>query len=180
MTINETVFDVVHGFAQKFYSDSKVLPAQTDFMPLTASLCFTVLGINLAIPIGELSEVHQLPEYTRLPGVKPWMMGVANIRGKLVPIIDFGNFLGGEHSVASKSRRVLVIEMQGSFIGILVESVAGVRHFDAEQYRDVPTDAYSSIAPYIQGCFVEDGGMENLLFKPSQLIEDASFQDVAV
>ena len=180
MTINETVFDVVHGLAQKFYSDSKVLPAQTDFMPLTASLCFTVLDVNLAIPIEELSEVHQLPDYTRLPGVKPWMIGVANIRGKLVPIIDFAKFLGGELSLASSARRVLVIELQGSFIGILVESVAGVRHFDAEHYCDDPTEIASLLAPYTQGCFIDDGGKENYLFKPSQLAEDKSFQDVAV
>jgi twitching motility protein PilI len=180
MTINETVFDVVHGFAQKFYSASKVLPAQTDFMPLTASLCFTVLGVNLAIPVEELSEVHQVPNYTRLPGVKPWMMGVANIRGKLVPIIDFAKFLGGERSLTSKARRVLVIELQGNFIGILVESVAGVRHFDAEQYCDEPTDACGLLAPYIQGCFVDDSGKENFLFQPSQLGEDKSFQDAAL
>src|SRR3546814_12949740 len=39
-------------------------------------------------PMGEVSEVLHEPRYTHLPGVKPWVRGVANLRGRLLPLMD--------------------------------------------------------------------------------------------
>ena len=180
MMVNNSVFDVIQGLANRFYCDSKALPAQTDYTSLTTVLCFTALGVDLVIPIQELSEVHELPNYARLPGVQPWMMGVASIRGKFVPVVDLAGFVGGELSPRHKAQRLLVIDFTGSVVGLLVDSVAGVRQFDSEQFCDNPESTAGSLEPYIHGCFKEDDGSHKYLFRPSQLIEDQSFQNVAI
>ena len=179
MTANNTVFKVVNSLAKSFYCDAKALPAQTDFRPLTASLCFTVLGVDLAIPVEDLTEVQELPNYTRLPRVKPWMMGVANMRGKLVPIIDLAQFLDVETRVVTRLQRLLVVELNGNLIGLIVDQVSGVQHYDTEQFDPAPDSVPEPFAPYIQGCYIESDGTTKLLFRPLQLVEDQSFQNVA-
>ena len=47
-------------------------------------------------PMGEVSEVLHEPRYTHLPGVKPWVRGVANLRGRLLPLMDLCGFFGPE------------------------------------------------------------------------------------
>ncbi|MBV1932448.1 MAG: chemotaxis protein CheW [Porticoccaceae bacterium] len=180
MVVSGTVFEVVRELAQQFHSHSKTLPAQTDFMPLTAALCFTVLGVDLLIPLDELAEVQEMPEYARLPRVKPWMLGVASIRGKLVPIVDFVRFLSGETRPAIKNQRVLVLALQGGFIGVLVDSVAGVKRFETEQFREHAVEIPPPLGRYVKGCFVDGSGQEKYLFRPLELIEDELFRDVAV
>ncbi len=64
-----------------------------------------------------------------MPGVKPWVKGVANLRGRLLPVMDLGGFLGLELSKARKQRRVLVVEYNDLFVGLLVDEVVGMQHF---------------------------------------------------
>ncbi len=180
MTPNGTVFSVIHGLAQEFQGQSKTLPAQTDFMPLTAVLCFTVQGVELVVPLEELAEVRELPAFTRLPRVKPWLIGVASIRGKLVPIVDLVKFMGGGIPLDSKSQRLLVLTLESGFIGVLVDSVAGVRRFETERFYEHATDVPRSFERYVRGCFVDDDGHEKYLFRPLQLVEDELFRDMAV
>lgn len=54
---------------------------------------FEIGGQRLVAPMGQVSEVLAMPEYTSLPLVKPWMLGIANIRGRLLPITDLSQFL---------------------------------------------------------------------------------------
>ncbi len=180
MVTNGTVYEVVRELEQQFHSQSKTLPAQTDFMPLTAALCFTLLGVELVIPLDELAEVQELPEYTRLPRVKPWMLGVASIRGKLVPIVDLAKFLNSETQAVIKNRRLLVLALQGGFIGVVVDSVAGVKRFDTEQFCENSAEIALPLGHYVKGCFIDDNGQAKYLFRPLELIEDELFRDVAV
>ena len=54
---------------------------------------FEIGGQRLVAPMGQVSEVLSMPEYTSLPLVKPWMLGIANIRGRLLPLTDLSRFL---------------------------------------------------------------------------------------
>lgn len=106
-------------------------------------------------------------------GVKPWVKGVANLRGRLLPVMDLGGFLGLELSRARKQRRVLVVEFNDLFVGLLVDEVVGMQHF--------PLDAWvastASSAPFIQGQF--DGDPLWQVFSPFALAQAPGFMDVA-
>jgi twitching motility protein PilI len=49
--------------------------------------------------IGEVNEILTLPVLTPVPGTRSWLLGVANVRGNLVPVIDLRDFIEGERSV---------------------------------------------------------------------------------
>lgn len=88
----------------------------------------------------EIREVLMVPSsITRVPGAKPWIRGLANVRGHLLPVIDLRAFLGSGPGGAGRSARVLVIN-DGEFpVGLVVDEVYGFRRFlDREHHNEVP------------------------------------------
>lgn len=101
--------------------------AQTDIWD---GLIFNVAGVRVAAPMNEVSEMLPYQDrITRVPGSKPWLLGLANVRGNLLPVIDLQVYLGSKAIVPSKASRILVIRLRGLVAGLLVPSVQGMRHF---------------------------------------------------
>ena len=93
-------------------------------------LVFSVAGVRLACAMNEVSEMLPYRDrVTRVPGAKPWVLGLANVRGSLLPVIDLQVYLGGKAVVPSKASRILVLRLRGLVVGLLVPSVQGMRHF---------------------------------------------------
>lgn len=178
--VERVAYDVIRELEQQFYQNSRALPAQVDYKPRTVVLCFRVADVELAIPLDQIAEVQELPDYTRLPRVKAWMLGVAAIRGKLVPIVDLAGFLCGEKKPVSKHQRIVVVTLQAGYIGLLVDSVIGVRHFESDQYAEADKEAPPFIAPYVHGCFTGEVDQPKYMFRPFKLIEDERFCNLAL
>lgn len=97
-------------------------------------LVFTVAGVRLTCAMNEVSEMlPYLDRITRVPGSKPWVLGLANVRGSLLPVVDLQVYLGGKAIVPSKLTRILVLRLRGLVVGLLVPTVQGMRHFDLSE-----------------------------------------------
>ena len=69
-------------------------------------------------------EIINLPSsITHVPGTRSWMVGIANIRGNLLPITDLQVYLGGKPIAIGKRSQVLVIEHDEARMGLLVGGV---------------------------------------------------------
>jgi twitching motility protein PilI len=99
---------------------------------------FRVGDRNLVSGLTEVSEVLSFPEVTRVPGARSWLLGVASVRGNLIPLIDLKNFLSGKETNLSDSSRVLLVRQGGSSVGLLVDEVVGQRNFTPEQRTSAP------------------------------------------
>jgi twitching motility protein PilI len=102
----------------------------------------------------EAREVLGLPvALTRVPGAKSWVLGLANIRGQLLPIIDLRAFLGSGPTPPSRNTRVIVVNHREIPAGLLVDEVLGFRRFaDAEFTAEVPPTVVRC-EQYIAGSF---------------------------
>lgn len=130
-------------------------------------------------PMGEVSEVLHEPRLTQLPGVKPWVRGVANLRGRLLPVMDLCGFLGVELSALRKQRRVLVVEYKEVFVGLMVDEVLGMQHFDQASFEPASLDAQDGPAgAFIRGQFEREQRWQ--VFSPFALAQSPRFMDVAV
>ncbi len=99
------------------------------------------LGVHrLALPIDSVGEILDLPEYSSVPGAKPWILGLANIRGNLVTVCDLHWFLSGARSPLSMRSRLVVTNVQKHAIGLIVDEVLGQRHYNSTDSSK--TDAY--------------------------------------
>src|ERR1700733_3208920 len=89
----------------------------------------------------EAREVLGVPApLTRVPGAKSWILGLANIRGQLLPVIDLRAFLGSGPTPPSRNTRVIVVNDRDIPAGLLVDEVLGFRRFaDSEFTADGPS-----------------------------------------
>lgn len=168
-----TISDVVKLFGQSDYG----LPAQKQIAHTEKLIGFSMFDTEYVIPLNEINEVLEVPKCTKLPRVKSWVLGVANVRGRLLPIIDFAEFLGRQLSGSSRARRVLVFEVEGTYIGLIVDRVAGIRALPVECYQ--PASETGPLGSFIDGKFVDDGEIFEL-FRPQRLVENSLFMNVAV
>ncbi|WP_434578930.1 chemotaxis protein CheW [Pseudomonas sp. Z5-35] len=130
-------------------------------------------------PMGEVSEVLHEPRHTPLPGVKPWVRGVANLRGRLLPLMDLCGFFGHELSSVRKQRRVLVVDHDEVFAGLLVDEVQGLQHFPQGSLESTSTNDLDGLeSAFVQGRFGAERQWR--VFSPFALARSPGFMDVAV
>src|SRR5210317_1346393 len=76
------------------FQNAAQLPLKESAHPEWQGLGFQIGGLRLVASMGEISEIMQVPKMAPLPGVKSWIMGIANVRGRLVPVVDLHDYLG--------------------------------------------------------------------------------------
>ena len=141
---------------------------------------FEIGGQRLVAPMGQVSEILTMPEYTSLPLVKPWMLGIANIRGRLLPLTDLSRFLQVPSQLSQMAqRKVIVIDHDNMFSGLLVDKVLGIEQFTQDQYRPEALESSSPFAPYNHGKFFKDE-QDWYVFMPSLLAQDLQYIDAAI
>ena len=127
----------------------------------------------------EIREVLMLPStLTRVPGAKPWIRGLANVRGHLLPIADLRGYLGGGDVQTDRSARVLVANSTEFPVGLVVDEVYGFRRFLLrEKVADFPQTAIRADR-YLQGAFRR--GLEIWpVFSMDRLLQSREFQRAA-
>lgn len=116
--------------------------AQTEAAP-TSRLGVQAGGSNWLLKLDDAGEVLPLPEISSVPLTKPWYLGLANIRGVLESVVDFGLFMGGEPTARTPDCRLLLIaDRFKSFGGLLISRMLGLRNLQnlqaAERISDQP------------------------------------------
>ncbi len=135
---------------------------------------FSVAGTELLSRMGEVTEILDLPPYTKVPGVKPWVVGIANVRGGLLPLMDLRGFITGQSMKNRNTGRVMVVDHNGLHTGLLVEEVHGMRHFSPnEQAYELP-EISNQLKPYIKQAFNKDNTYWPV-FSMHALVEDERF-----
>lgn len=143
-----------------------------------SGLAFTLADRRYLAPREDVREVLEMPGVTRVPGAKPWLLGVANVRGELLPIVDLGQFLGCQGTLHRESSRVVVLNDDELPAGFLVDAVGGFRGFRPEdQCHELADKAHDTRArQYLLGAFVRDSE-EWQVFSLRKLARDAAFRD---
>ncbi len=88
----------------------------------------------------QVREVLMLPDaITRVPGAKRWLLGIANLRGHLLPLVDIKLLLGSGRTTLRRTTRVMSVNHREVPAGLVVDEVLGFRRFtDHEFSRQVP------------------------------------------
>lgn len=164
--------------AERSLASAKGLPAQVDITPHWSGIGFLLGGQRFVAPMGEIVEMLPTPGFTRLPNVQPWVMGVANVRGRLCPLFDLEAFLGGRLAANRKRHRVLIVEMGELYSGLIVSEVYGMQHFPIDTFTENTTESTRMIKEYLGGSYVQMD-MTWTIFSPYKLIRDPRFFNAA-
>ncbi len=178
---SENPFNLLTEIAQKSVQYSAGLPEQDEAVELWNGIGFTIANSYFVAAMGSVSEIIHLPKFTSIPGVKSWMLGVANVRGRLLPIMDLGLFFDLNHrSSNSRDKRVLIFDHGEILSGFVVDSVHGMQYFAADSFKEkFDSKLESSIRPFVKGAYEKNDRKWNV-FDTFSVIENQRFLEVAV
>lgn len=114
-----------------------------------SGVIFRVGDVHLACNIEQVSEFLPIPSYTPVPGTKTWILGLANVRGDLLTIIDLPCFLSGERSNVTMRTRLLATSLRGRPVGLLVDEVFGQRQFVTNEGKKTSLPKRAPIRDYV-------------------------------
>ncbi|MEM7402105.1 MAG: chemotaxis protein CheW, partial [Pseudomonadota bacterium] len=123
--------------------DRKCVMHQDGLVPLESEVSFShglafQLGAHkYLIPIADVSEVLSINEYTYIPRSPSWLVGISNVRGNLVTLLDLHNFIFS-NTLKTKytSERMLLVKQDTHHYGLIIDSIIGMKSFNAEQGSD--------------------------------------------
>jgi twitching motility protein PilI len=96
---------------------------------------------RLVSSFDEVVEILPLPPVTPVPGAHHWMLGVANVRGSLLPVVDLKQFLEGERTVLHEGQRCLVVRQAGGNVAVIIDELYGQRTFNDSHRADLDGDS---------------------------------------
>lgn len=129
-------------------SAAEAAPAQGPELHL---LAFVLDREEFAIPVTQVREVIRVSAITRVPQAPPHVRGVANLRGRILAVVDLRTRLGLASAELTPRSRVVVVETQGRVLGLLVDAVSQVTKVPQAAVVPAPDDVLSTDADYLTG-----------------------------
>ena len=103
------------------------------------------------LDIATVHEIIRMQPITKVPRAPVYVEGVINLRGKVIPVIDIGKKFGFEKSERGKNNRIVVVYLQDTTLGIIVDAVTEVLRIPSESIEPVSDIVTSGNAEYLQG-----------------------------
>ncbi len=116
--------------------------------------CFYVGEALCGIDIGFVQEINKQVLFTSVPHSPEYVLGIMNLRGKIVTIIDLGKKLGIESSSdITDNTRIIIVNSRDEFIGLLVDKVTDVVIANWENVSAPPSNIKGAKGKFFQGVY---------------------------
>ncbi len=139
---------------------------QTD-RDLLQLVSFVVGAEEYAIPILAVQEINRMMAITRVPQSPPFVEGVINLRGKVIPVVDLRKRFGMPINENTGDERIIVVEVQGAnearVLGFIVDRVNRVLRIGSEIVEPAPAMACGADSEYVLGVGKLEEGLLILL-----------------
>lgn len=113
---------------------------------------------RLALPVRELRAIRQPLPVARVPGARPWVIGAANGRGRLLPVVDLLGYLEERARDAGGASQWLELEHEDRIVAVRVDTLSGLRRFRWEDTAVPPADVPPRLAACVSGSAHDDDG----------------------
>lgn len=150
-------FQLLKDFERRSLAHAVGLPEQVEVQDVWSGIGFRLDNDRLVVAMGSIREIIEFPPLTRIPGSSSWLLGVANVRGTLAAIVDLRGFLEGTESSITPRSRVLLVAQEGSFLGLLVDEVIGMRRFRDEERATEAALADKDVGAFVAREYVQEG-----------------------
>ncbi|MEO5343755.1 MAG: chemotaxis protein CheW [Gammaproteobacteria bacterium SHHR-1] len=130
-------------------------------------------GVNVM----QVQEVLRVTEIAPVPGSPPYVLGIINLRGNVVTVIDTRNRFGLNPGEVTDNSRIVIIEGEGQVVGILVDSVAEVVELRESEIDVAPNVGNEETARYIQGVHTHKGNLL-IVVDINKLLSDEEWADL--
>jgi len=122
---------------------------------------FQLAGYIFGLTLSDVKEIVPLPRITGIPNVHPSILGVFNLRGQIISILDLRRLLNLEINPVSTKSFILIITLKNMFFGIYVDKVLDVLSVDELKIQIPTRDLALPFLSYVKGVY-EDKRLGNI------------------
>ena len=156
---------------------STVKMSKGDTDPVLQWVTFKLDGETYGINVMQVQEVLRYTEIAPVPGAPEYVMGIINLRGNVVTVIDTRHRFGLSAVEASENTRVVIIEADQHVVGIMVDAVAEVVYLNQSEIDNAPNVGNDETSKFIQGvCNKNDELL--ILIDLNNMLSDEDWNDV--
>jgi len=114
-------------------------------------LTFALDREEFGIPVTQVREVIRVSEVTRVPQAPAHVRGVANLRGRILAVVELRSRLGLSPAAITPRARIVVVEVRGRVLGLLVDAVSQVTKVPQASVVPAPEEVLSGESDYVTG-----------------------------
>jgi len=114
-------------------------------------LVFSLGGENYSFDISQIKEVVRLKQITKVPNVPGFIVGIMNLRGEIISILDIRSFFGLNNKEKTGDMRVIITDVTQEAIGIMVDKVLGTIDIAEDEIQPPLATLRSDLAGYTCG-----------------------------
>lgn len=129
-----------------------------------------IYGVNVI----QVQEVLRIIEITPVPGAPNYVLGIINLRGSVVTVIDTRSRFGLMPKESDDFTRIIVVEINNNVIGMLVDSVSEVVYLHPSEIDTAPSFNSDDCSRFIQGVTNRENGLLILVDVNKLLVEEQS------
>ena len=122
---------------------------------------FSLQGHEYALPVGSVVEALRMVAVTPVPEAPPWLVGVINLRGRVIPVMDLRARLGLPPLAAGLNTPIIIAEAAGRTIGLIADAMVDVLTLPASMVQ--PPDTLDASNPFILAVAHSDGRLIMIL-----------------
>jgi len=138
---------------------------------VTFRLAEEIYGINVM----QVQEVLRMTEIAPVPGAPSSVLGIINLRGNVVTVVDTRELFGLMREELTEQTRIMIVECNKIIVGLLVDSVAEVVNIQNTDIDSAPNIGNEDNSKYIQGVYSKNGEILILVDLNRLLSPDAQF-----
>ncbi|MDY6844762.1 MAG: chemotaxis protein CheW [Thermodesulfobacteriota bacterium] len=139
----------------------------------TVELATFYIGDALCgMDILKVQEINKHMEITQVPQAPEFVLGVLNLRGRIVTIIDLSKKLGLSHTTLTRETRNIIVNLQNDYVGLLVDKIGDVVIADWEKVESPPANIGEIQGKYFEGVLKTEHSLIGILNVEEVLRED--------
>jgi len=141
---------------------------------VTFRLDYEIYGINVM----SVQEVLRVTDIAPVPGAPSYVIGIINLRGNVVTVIDTRMRFGLQSKEMDDSTRIVIIEAENQTVGIVVDNVSEVVDIYANEIETAPNVGNDDTAKYIEGVVSRNDELL-ILVDLNRLLSDEEWSEVS-
>src|SRR5690554_2800288 len=114
-------------------------------------IVFTLGDESYGVEVDKVRTIERMMPMTRVPKTPPFVKGVINLRGVVVPVIDLRGRFGIEETQHTENTRNIIVNVNDIEVGLIVDSASDVINLDSDLIEDPPEVVGGIKAKYLQG-----------------------------
>ncbi len=146
--------------------------------PILQWVTFRLGNETYGINVMQVREVLRYTEIAPVPGAPSYVIGIINLRGNVVTVIDTRERFGLPNADVTDNTRIVILESDDQVVGIMVDSVAEVVYLRESEIETAPNVGNDESSRYIQGvCHKNDTLL--ILIEIEKLLTEREWQEIA-